>query len=104
MRSGFKLVLLATVCSVFLALSAGVASANTYCVGLSPCVGGTAESGIQEAFDAAGVHVGDDTVLIGTLGSPYVGDFDYGYPTGTVSVIGIGSVRPVIQASPGLTY
>ena len=104
MRSGIKLVLLATVCSTALAFSAGSALANTYCVGLSPCVGGTPEPGIQAAFDAAGTHVGDDTVLIGTLGSPYVGDFNYGYQSETVSVIGVGSVKPVIQASPGLVY
>lgn len=104
MGSGFKLVLLATVCSIALALAAGSAAASTYCVGTGTCIGGTPEPSIQVAFDAAGTHAGADTVLIGTLGSPYVGDFNYGYASDPVSVIGVGDVKPVIQASPGGIY
>jgi hypothetical protein len=104
MRSGTKLVLLATVCVIASLLSAGNAAATTYCVGMDACVGGVPEPGIQAAFDTAGTHAGADTVLIGPLGSPYTGDFNYGYQSDTVSVIGVGLAKPVIQATPGLVY
>jgi hypothetical protein len=65
---------------------------------------GVAEPEIQAAFDAAGTHPGADTVLIGPLGSPYTGDFNYGYQSEQVSVIGVGATKPVIQAGPGLAY
>jgi hypothetical protein len=101
MRSGFKLALLATVCSIALTVSTSSAMANTYCVGTDACPGGTAEPTIQVAFDTAGTHVGADTVLIGPLGSPYNGPFIYNYPSETVSVIGVGADKPVIQGMGG---
>jgi hypothetical protein len=104
MRSGTKLVLLGTVCAIACAFSAGSAAAATFCVGLSPCLGGTDKPGIQAAFDTAGTNGEDDTILIGPLGSPYVGDFQYSYNSATVSVIGVGAVKPVIQALPAGTY
>jgi hypothetical protein len=67
-------------------------------------MGGTVKPDIQAAFDAAGTNGLVDTVLIGTLGSPYTGNFNYGYQAETVSVIGVGSTKPVIQAPPGGTY
>jgi PKD repeat protein len=101
MGSGSKLVLLACACTIALALSASSAAANNYCVGMVVCPGANIEPNIQVALDAAGTTVGADNVYIGLLGSPYTGDWVYNYPTETVSIIGVGATKPILQTGLG---
>jgi hypothetical protein len=100
-----RLVLLGVLVAAAQCAAAGIASADTLCVG-SP--GGTCNAsfsgdgtGLQGALNSANsvTHPGDDTVLIdaGTYGGP----FTYGSNShGHVAVVGAGTAQTTLNISP----
>jgi pectin methylesterase-like acyl-CoA thioesterase len=74
---------------------AGMASASTYCVQLSPCPqNGSNHATLQQALDAADAHSGVDTIDIGPVTLHDVSSFDAsGNP---VKIVGRGATRTVL--------
>ena len=86
------------------------ASATTFCVNARNCPAGGVQAGadLQGALDAADAGSGDDTVLVGDKGSPYVGPFTYEGATNRgvtnpVTITADAGGRPVLTAGVGLT-
>jgi PKD domain len=86
------------------------ASATTFCVNARNCPAGGVQAGgdLQGALDAAAARSGDDTVLVGDKGSPYVGPFTYEGATNRgvtnpVTITADAGGRPVLTAGVGLT-
>src|SRR3954447_11329633 len=77
-----------TAVGILFAIPSG-AAATTYCVNDPSCVG-TTEAHVQQALDAAGTHLGFDTVRVGQGTYARSGGYCYCGGNGSVDLIGAG--------------
>jgi hypothetical protein len=98
-----------SICAAVAAVAASLAvpalaSADTYCVNVSPC-SGSSQRGVQAALDAAKFHLGDDVVKVGASAQPYAGGFIYfegAANDNDVSIVGAGRGQTVFTSTSAL--